>query len=62
MTLMKKAFAFILSMGLALVFAGCADQESAAKGDRLSGRAGVAITSNNLSRVVPTRDVAPPPN
>ena len=60
---MKFALLLILAAGPLLAFAGCADESTPIKGDRLGARAGVAITSQDMSRVAPTRaELVPPAN
>jgi len=60
---MKCTLLFLLTLGSLFYVAGCANEPAAAKNDdRIGGRAGVAISSRDMSRVVPTTrpDVAPP--
>ncbi|MDR3401521.1 MAG: hypothetical protein P4L99_03400 [Chthoniobacter sp.] len=60
---MKLVRFFLLTLGSLLYVASCANEPPAPQQDsRIGGSMGVGVSSHDMSRVVPTRPTAMPPN
>jgi hypothetical protein len=59
---MKSALVLLFVASSLVLVIGCAEDSSMKTGDRLGVRGGVIVASQDMSRVVPTRQELSPPN
>lgn len=54
---MKMTLPWICALGVALLVCGCESDSTPKKDDRLGAHGGVVVSSQDMSRVAPTRKV-----
>jgi len=54
---MKNTLSWICALGVALLACGCESNMAAKNGDRVGAHGGVVVSSQDMSRVAPTRRV-----